>query len=161
MRFHFRASIKPFFENHVFRAVLGPFHPLHETKISNRSLSVVYGSITLKFFFGGSGNMSAPVVQPTKRNSKTVFFWDTLRNSLLIFALFFIHVFGTYLSAKYFSYKIFKEGISLIRQYFRNCPNGLSVGFFYKMEYEVSEAANSEWKNLVAHFEVILFAQYA
>ena len=52
MRFHFRASIKPFFENHVFRAVSGPFHPLYETKISNRSLSVVYGSITLKFFRG-------------------------------------------------------------------------------------------------------------
>ena len=25
-----------------------------------------------------------------------------------------------------------------INPYFRNCPNGLSVGFFYKMEYEVS-----------------------
>ena len=50
MRFHFRASIKPIFENLVFRAVSGPFHPLYETKISNRSLSVVYGSITLKFF---------------------------------------------------------------------------------------------------------------
>ena len=52
MRFYFRASIKPIFENHVFRAVLGPFHPLYETKISNRSLSVVYGSITLNFFRG-------------------------------------------------------------------------------------------------------------
>ena len=83
------------------------------------------------------------------------------RNSLLFFALFFIHVFGTYLSAKYFSDKIFKEGISLIRQYFRNCPNGLSVGFFYKMEYEVSESVISEWKDLVAHFEGILFARYA
>ena len=55
MRFHFRVSIKPIFENHVFRAVLGPFHPLYETKNSNRSPSVVYGSITL-IFFGGSGN---------------------------------------------------------------------------------------------------------
>ena len=52
MRFHFRASIKPIFENHVLRAVSGPFHPLYEPKISNRSLSVVYGSITLKFFRG-------------------------------------------------------------------------------------------------------------
>ena len=52
MRFHFRASIKPIFENHFFRAVSGPFHPLYETKISNRSPSVVYGSITLKFFRG-------------------------------------------------------------------------------------------------------------
>ena len=55
MRFHFRASIKPIFESHVFRAVSGPFHPLYETKISNRSLSVVYGSITLKFFSGALG----------------------------------------------------------------------------------------------------------
>ena len=55
MRFHFRASIKPIFENHVFRAVSGPFHPLYETKISNRWLSVVYGSITLKFFSGALG----------------------------------------------------------------------------------------------------------
>ena len=52
MRFHFRASIKPIFENHVLRAVSGPLRPLYETKISNRSLSVVYGSITLKFFQG-------------------------------------------------------------------------------------------------------------
>ena len=31
------------------------FHPLYEAKISNRSLSVVYGSITLKFFSGALG----------------------------------------------------------------------------------------------------------
>ena len=55
MRFHFRASIRPIFENHVLRAVSGPFHPLHEPKISNRSLSVVYMSITLKFFWGALG----------------------------------------------------------------------------------------------------------
>ena len=55
MRFHFRASIRPIFENHVLRAVSGPFHPLYEPKISNRSLSVVYGSITLKFFSGALG----------------------------------------------------------------------------------------------------------
>ena len=39
----------------VLRAVSGPFHPLYETKISNRPLSVVYGSITLKFFLGALG----------------------------------------------------------------------------------------------------------
>ena len=55
MRFHFRASFKPIFENHVFRAVSEPFHPLYEAKISNRSPSVVYGSITLKFFSGALG----------------------------------------------------------------------------------------------------------
>ena len=55
MRFHFRASIRPIFENHVLIAVSGPFHPLYEAKISNRSLSVVYGSITLKFFSGALG----------------------------------------------------------------------------------------------------------
>ena len=55
MRFHFWASIKPIFENHVSRPVSGPFHPLYETKISNRPLSVVYGSITLKFFWGALG----------------------------------------------------------------------------------------------------------
>ena len=58
MRFHFRASIKPVFESHVFRAVSGPFHPLYETKISNRWLSVVYGSITLKFFSWALGTIS-------------------------------------------------------------------------------------------------------
>ena len=52
MHFHFWASFKPIFENHVFRALSEPFHPLYEAKISNRSLSVVYGSITLKFFRG-------------------------------------------------------------------------------------------------------------
>ena len=55
MCFYFRGSIKPIFENHVFRAFAGPFHPLYEAKISNRSLSVVYGSITLKFFSGALG----------------------------------------------------------------------------------------------------------
>ena len=55
MCFHFRGSIKPIFENHVFRPVSEPFHPLYEAKISNRSLSVVYGSITLKFFSGALG----------------------------------------------------------------------------------------------------------
>ena len=39
----------------IVRAVSGPFHPLYEPKISNRSLSVVYGSITLKFFSGALG----------------------------------------------------------------------------------------------------------
>ena len=58
MRFHFQASIKPIFENHVFRAVSGPFHPLYETKISNRWPSVVYGSITLKFFSWALGTIS-------------------------------------------------------------------------------------------------------
>ena len=52
MRFHFRASFRPIFKNNVFRAVSESFHPLYEAKISNRSLSVVYGSITLKIFRG-------------------------------------------------------------------------------------------------------------
>ena len=55
MRFHFWASFKPIFDNHVFRAVSEPFHPLYEAKISNCSPSVVYGSITLKFFSGALG----------------------------------------------------------------------------------------------------------
>ena len=52
MRFHFRASIRPIFKNLIFSIVLEAFHPLYEAKISNRSLSVVYGYITLKFFRG-------------------------------------------------------------------------------------------------------------
>ena len=52
MRFHFRTSIRPILKNHIFSIVLEAFHPLYETKISNRSLSVVYGSLTLKFFRG-------------------------------------------------------------------------------------------------------------
>ena len=55
MHFHFRASIKSILKNRIFSIVLGPFHHLYEAKISNCSLSVVYGSITLNFF-GGSGN---------------------------------------------------------------------------------------------------------
>ena len=53
MSFHFRASFKPIFENHVFRAVSPS--SLNEAKISNRSPSVVYGSITLKFVSGALG----------------------------------------------------------------------------------------------------------
>ena len=77
MRFHFRASIKPIFENHVLSAVSGPFHPLYETKISNRSLSVVYGSITLNFFRG-----LWELVRTSGSTAETEFkksvFWDTL-----------------------------------------------------------------------------------
>ena len=40
------------------RHVSEPFHPLYEAKISNRSLSVVYGSITLKFFSGALVTLS-------------------------------------------------------------------------------------------------------
>ena len=77
MRFHFRASIKPIFENHVFRAVSGPFHTLYETKISNRSPSVVYGSITLKIFSGAL--WTSPHQWFNRQNKiKKVFFWDTL-----------------------------------------------------------------------------------
>ena len=74
MRFHFRASIKPFFENHVFRAFLGPFHPLYETKISNRSLSVVYGSITLKIFSGALGTISHQWFNRGNKIQKKLFF---------------------------------------------------------------------------------------
>ena len=77
MRFHFRANNKPNFENHVFRAVSGPFHPLYEPKISNRSLSVVYGSITLNFFPG-----LCELVRTSGSTAETKFkkrvFWDTL-----------------------------------------------------------------------------------
>ena len=45
------------FESHVFRAVSGPFHPLYETKISNRWPTVVYGSIMLKKFSGALGTI--------------------------------------------------------------------------------------------------------
>ena len=61
MRFHFRASIKPIFENRIFFIVLEAFYPPYEAKISNRCLSVVYGSLTLNFFVG-FGNYFAPVV---------------------------------------------------------------------------------------------------
>ena len=77
MRFHFRASIKPIFENHVFRAVSGPFHPLYETKISNRSPSVVYGSITLKFFSGALGTSLHQWFNHGNKIKKKCF-WDTL-----------------------------------------------------------------------------------
>ena len=79
MRFHFRASFKPIFENHVFRGVSEPFHPLYEAKISNRSLSVVYGSITLKFFSGALG--TSPHQWFNRGNEiQKKFFWDTLFN---------------------------------------------------------------------------------
>ena len=74
MCFHFRASIKPIFENHVLRAVSGPFHPLYETKISNRSLSVVYGSITLKFFSGALGTSPHQWFNRDNKIQKKVFF---------------------------------------------------------------------------------------
>ena len=35
----------------TFGNVLEPFYPLYEAKISNRSLSVVYGSVTLIFLW--------------------------------------------------------------------------------------------------------------
>merc|ERR1711997_302492 len=73
MRFHFRASIKPIFENHVFRAVSGPFHPLYETKISNRWPSVVYGSITLKFFSWALGTISHQWFNRGNKIQKKVF----------------------------------------------------------------------------------------
>ena len=74
MRFHFRASIRPIFENHVLRAVSGPFHPLYETKISNRSPSVVYGSITLKFFWGALGTSSHQWFKERNEIQKMCFF---------------------------------------------------------------------------------------
>ena len=50
MRFHFRASIKPFFENHVFRAVWSPFYPLKRPKNENGWQIFIYGSMLLNFF---------------------------------------------------------------------------------------------------------------
>ena len=44
----------------------------------NRSPGVIYGSITLKFFFVTSYNPMAWVVKRTKLDFKKVFFWDTL-----------------------------------------------------------------------------------
>ena len=38
MRFHFRASIKPIFENHVFRAVSETFYPLKRPETSKNPL---------------------------------------------------------------------------------------------------------------------------
>ena len=73
MRFHFWASIKPIFENHVLSAVSGPFHPLYETKISNRWLSVVYGSITLKFFSWALGTISHQWFNRGNKIQKKVF----------------------------------------------------------------------------------------
>ena len=73
MRLHFQASIKPIFENHVLSAVSGPFHPLYETKISNRWLSVVYGSITLKFFSWALGTISHQWFNRGNKIQKKVF----------------------------------------------------------------------------------------
>ena len=78
MRFHFRASIKPIFESHVLRAVSGPFHPLYEPKISNRSLSVVYGSITLKFFGGLRELVRTSGSTDEMKFEEKKFFGDTL-----------------------------------------------------------------------------------
>ena len=38
----------------------------------------------------------------------------------------------------YIMFPFIKKENKKINPYIRNCPNGLSVGFFYKMEYEVS-----------------------
>ena len=86
MCFHFRGSIKPIFENHVFRPVSEPFHPLYEAKISNRCQSVVYGSITLKFFRG-----LWELVRTSGSTAKTKFqksvFWDTLVIIIIVMIL--------------------------------------------------------------------------
>ena len=78
MRFHFLASIRPIFENYVFWAVWEPFHTHMRPKFQIvRHLSFMglyYRLYNAEKNFGGSGNQSAPVVQPTKRNSKKVFF---------------------------------------------------------------------------------------
>ena len=79
MRFHFRASNKPIFENHVFRAVSGPFHPLYETKISNRSPSVVYGSITLEIFSGALGTSPHQWFNQGNKIQKKCFFGTLFR----------------------------------------------------------------------------------
>ena len=75
MCFHFRGSIKPIFENHVFRPISEPFHPLYEAKISNRSLSVVYGSITLKFFSGALGTSPHQWFNRGNEIQKKCFLW--------------------------------------------------------------------------------------
>ena len=82
MRFHFWASIKPIFENHVLSAVSGPFHPLYETKISNRWLSVVYGSITLKFFSWALGTISHQWFNRGNKIQKKVFLGHPIVNIL-------------------------------------------------------------------------------
>merc|ERR1711954_206079 len=49
MHFHFRASMKPNFENCLFQLRQELFYHYHKPKHKNRSHNVVYGSIMLKF----------------------------------------------------------------------------------------------------------------
>ena len=68
----------PFLDLGARSAISEPFHPLYEAKISNRCQSVVYGSITLKFFSGALG--TSPHQWFNRRNEiqRRCFFWDTL-----------------------------------------------------------------------------------
>ena len=74
MRFHFRASIKPIFENHVFRAVWSPFYPLKRPKNENGLPRIVYGSINLKIVFWGlKTNLQVPQIWRSKIQTFFVF----------------------------------------------------------------------------------------
>ena len=56
-----------------------PISPLQlQCKTRNGLQNVVYGSIMLKFFSGGSSNLWKPVGFVAKQNSDFWFFWDTL-----------------------------------------------------------------------------------
>ena len=77
MRFHFRASIKPIFENHVFRAVWSPFYPLKRPKNENGWYFFVYGSIILNFCWVAPLTYT-PLVKRNKQNFKKSVFRDTL-----------------------------------------------------------------------------------
>ena len=76
----------PFFgtwKRALLAKVSGPFHPLYDTKSSNRSPPVVYGSITLKFFRG-----LWELVRTSGSTAETKFkksvFWDTLVTSMIL-----------------------------------------------------------------------------
>ena len=74
MRFHFRASIKPIFENHIFWPVL----PSKKAKKRKWLVFFCLWVYNFEFFFGGSTHLYAPLVNSHKQNSKKSFFRDTL-----------------------------------------------------------------------------------
>ena len=65
--FPFSGEYQANFENHVFRADSGPFTLYMSPKFQFICRLWVYN---VEQSFGGSGNQSAPVVQPTKQNLK-------------------------------------------------------------------------------------------
>ena len=94
MRFHFRASIKPIFENHVFRAVWSPFYPLKRPKNENGLPRIVYGSINLKIVFWGlHTNLQVPRTWRSK--IQTFFFLEqAIGHNLLERTQYNTHILG-------------------------------------------------------------------